>query len=321
MGGVTISSPANGASASSPFTLTANATTCNSQTVSSLSYSLDSNTDPTVVSAPSLNVQVTAAAGAHTVTVEARGSDGASCSASVAITVAAPVVAAPSSQVPANAISVSSMQTLNNWSGEHDAGTPGTSTGAITLVSTPSLSANAREFQTSYTGYGGERYWASFGSDKTSMNFFYDARIYLTSSVSDVANLEMDMNQVVANGDTIIYGFQCDGYTRTWDYTANLGTPQAPNIQWLHSTHSCNVQNWSQNTWHHVQVSYSRDDAGNVTYKSVWLDGVEQEINETVNSEFALGWGSVLLTNFQVDGLGLSGSSTIYMDNLTISRW
>jgi hypothetical protein len=275
-----------------------------------------------MVTGTSLNAQVTAAAGAHSVYVEAMGSDGATCTANVAITVAAASApAAPISPVPAGATSVSGIQLLSTWTDANDAGASGASTGLMDMVSSPSQSGNAREFETSYTNYGGERYWTSFGADTTSKNFFYDGWVYLDGSVSDVANLELDMNQVVANGDTIIYGFQCDGYSGTWDYTANEGTPQVPNDQWLHSTQACDVRNWSQNTWHHVQVLYSRDNNGNVTYSTVWLDGVEQDINETVNSDFALGWGSALITNLQVDGLGLSGSSTVYLDNLTISRW
>jgi hypothetical protein len=59
-----------------------------------------------------------------------------------------------------------------------------------------------------------------------------------------------------------------------------------------------------------------------VTYQSVWLDGNEQAINATVPSTFALGWKvGVVQTQFQMDGLGTSGSSTVYLDNLTISRW
>ena len=84
---------------------------------------------------------------------------------------------------------------------------------------------------------------------------------------------------------------------------------------------ACDPRTWSTNTWHHVQVEYSRDDSGNVTYKSVWLDGKEQDLNVTVPSAFDLGWGSNLLTNFQVDGNGASGKSTVYLDDLTISRW
>jgi hypothetical protein len=119
----------------------------------------------------------------------------------------------------------------------------------------------------------------------------------------------------------VIFGFQCDGYSNTWDYTKNAGTPQSYKDVWLHSTASCNPRNWAVNTWHHVQIQFSRDQYGNVTYQAVWLDGAKQTLNVTVPSAFALGWGSTLLTNFQVDGLGTSGSSTVYLDQLTIYRW
>jgi hypothetical protein len=70
-----------------------------------------------------------------------------------------------------------------------------------------------------------------------------------------------------------------------------------------------------------VQVYYSRDNSGNITYHSVWLDGNQQNINATVNSAFALGWQPSLLTNLQIDGLGNGGSATVYLDNLTVYRW
>jgi len=131
----------------------------------------------------------------------------------------------------------------------------------------------------------------------------------------------MDMNQVIWNGQTIIYGFQCDGYTNTWDFTKNAGSPKYPVDQWVHSSVPCNPRNWSTGVWHHIQIAYSRDSYGNVTYKYVTFDGAQKWINETVPSAFALGWGSTLLTNFQIDGLGGYGSATVYVDNLTVSRW
>ncbi len=60
---------------------------------------------------------------------------------------------------------------------------------------------------------------------------------------------------------------------------------------------------------------------GNVTYKSIWLDNIEQDLYVTVPSSFALGWGPALLTNFQIDGLGAKGSARAYVDNLTVYRW
>jgi hypothetical protein len=90
----------------------------------------------------------------------------------------------------------------------------------------------------------------------------------------------------------------------------------------MHSTQSCNPRKWTTNAWHHIQISYSRDNYGNVTYKSVSFDGVAQQINQTAPSAFALGWGSVLLTNIQIDGAtSTAGSSIVYLDNLTVYRW
>ncbi len=211
---------------------------------------------------------------------------------------------------------------MDDWLDAADPGTSGPATGAMAMVSTPSLSGDALQFDTTYTYYGGELYYADFGIDTTSQNFVYDGWVYLDSSSSSIANLEMDMNQVLPNGETVIFGFQCDGWAGTWDYTENAGTPTTYVDRWVNSSAACNVKNWAQNVWHHVQISYSRDDDGNVTYQSVWLDGNQQQINATVPSAFALGWAPSLITNFQVDGiLPGSSSSTVYLDNLTISRW
>jgi len=217
---------------------------------------------------------------------------------------------------------VGGIQALNNWIGDHDDVTGGTATGAMAMSSSPSLSGNARQFYTTYTYYGGERYYSSFGSDTTAKNFVYDASIYLDDSSGSIATLELDMNQVMPNGQTVIFGFQCDGWSGTWDYTKNAGTPAQFDDEWVHSNAACNVRTWSRYTWHHIQISYSRDAYGNVTYKSVWLDGNQQVINATVPSAFVLGWTPTLLTNFQVDSYDSSwSSSNIFVDNLTVSRW
>jgi hypothetical protein len=224
--------------------------------------------------------------------------------------------------VPSDAVSVNSIQAQSGWIAVDDPGTDGSASGAMAMVGSPSISGSALELDTTSTYYGGERYYASFGDDTTSTNFVYDGWVYLDSSSGSIATLEMDLNQVMANGETVIFGFQCDGWAGTWDYTENAGTPTAPVDKWVPSTATCNVQTWAQNTWHHVQISYSRDDSGNVTYQSVWLDGNEQQINATVPSAFALSWAPAVLTNFQVDSFNPGTStSTVYLDNLTVSRW
>ena|SRR5579863_7613457 len=78
---------------------------------------------------------------------------------------------------------------------------------------------------------------------------------------------------------------------------------------------------WSLNSYLD-HIDYSRDNMGNVTYKSVWLDGVQQDIDATAPSAFALGWGKALLANFQVDGAtSTAGAAIVYLDNFTVYRW
>ena len=99
----------------------------------------------------------------------------------------------------------------------------------------PSLTGYAREFSAIYTNSSGERFDVPFGVDTESQNFFYDAWVNLANPSTGIANVEMDMNQVMPNGQTVIYGFQCDGYSGTWDYTVNTGTPSNPVDTWRHS--------------------------------------------------------------------------------------
>lgn len=223
--------------------------------------------------------------------------------------------------VPSNAVQVSEIQTLPNWRTKHDPGTGGSANGNMTMVSDPSLSGQTAEYDTSYSNYGGVLYSVTYGNDPHATNFLYDAQVWINAG-SQIGNLEMDNNQVIPNGDTVIYAFQCAGDTNTWDYSENAGTPAQPVVRWMKSNQPCNPATWATNTWHHVQISYSRDDVGNVTYHSVWLDGVEAPINETVMSDFSLGWAAGdLIANFQVDGPATGGSSTLYLDDFTISRW
>ena len=315
---VTVSSPVNNSQVESPFALAAVASTCSSQTVGAMGYSLDSSTDTIIVDGTKVEAAVASAIGNHTLHIKAWGEEGSTCVEDVAITV---IVGIP--MYPLSATVNNNLQTLSNWKAADDTATGGGgASGIMSLVNTPSRSGNTRKFLTSYSKYSGERYNVSFGDDTTSTNFIYDGWLYLPSPSTSIANIEMDMKQVMKNGETVIFGVQCDGWAGTWDYTANTGTASKPNDEWLHSKVACNPRAWSTNTWHHVQISYSRDDSGNVTYKSVTLDGIESSINATVPSAFALGWSPTLLTNFQVDSyVAGSATSIVYLDDLTIYRW
>lgn len=223
-------------------------------------------------------------------------------------------------QVPCTSITTVNNIQLYNWQEQHDPGTGGSATG------TNIVNGNEKEFSMSYSDYGGELYHTTFGSDTKAVNFVYDAQVYIKDNAEDIANLEFDMNQVLSNGYTVIYGFQCDGWSGTWDYTVNKGTPQKPIDTWVHSNVSCTrPRNWEPDTWHTIEIAYHRsnDNLGNVTYDYVTFDGVKSELTKaTGNSAFALGWSSVLLTNFQIVGvLPSDGSADVLLNNVSVSRW
>jgi hypothetical protein len=319
--GISVSSPGNGATVSSPFKVAATAGSCSGQPVSAMAYSFDSGANAGKISGTSLDTSASASSGAHTLHVKSWGDKGAGCDVNVAVTVSGSS-SGSGPNIPSNAVRVSSIQTLGSWKEVFDGGTSGHASGGMLLVGSPAISGNSRRFVTGYTSGGGERYYVSFGDNTGAQNFVYDAWVYLTSSAGNVANLELDLNQVMPNGQTVIYGFQCDGYNGVWDFTKNAGSSASSyKDTWGHSSAPCNVRNWGRDAWHHIQISYSRNTSGWVTYHTVWLDGKAEGINKTVYSAFALGWAPSNVTNFQVDGLGSSGSNTLYLDKLTVYRW
>jgi hypothetical protein len=314
--GVIVYSPGNGADVSSSFTVSAFANWCGTQWVTAIGYSEDNSSYTTTVSGQTLKASASSGTGWHTLHVKAWGQHGGVCDTDVSIN-----VSSGSGLAPAHSASVSAIQSLGSWVEQHDGATGGWSSGSMKMTGSPSKSGHAREFYTVYSNHGGELYHAAFSDDEAAHNFVYDTWIYLTGSAANIGNLEMDLNQVMPNGQTVIFGFQCDGYTYTWDYNANWKGPASGSSTWMHSGAPCNIRSWGRNQWHHIQISYSRTDYGVVTYHSVYVDGKEEVINASAPSAYALGWAPVLLTNFQVDGLGASGSVTLFMDDLVIYRW
>jgi hypothetical protein len=189
------------------------------------------------------------------------------------------------------------------------------------MVTSPSLSGSSREFQIQFSNGGDERYSLSFADDTSSENFFYDTWVYVTGSSSSIGNLEFDINQTMSDGNTVMFGVICDGYTLHWAYTVNTGSGSNPSPRHIAKSGSyCDPRAWSQNKWHHLQAYYSRDSSGYITYHAVWLDGTETSINERVFGKYDLGWGPIINTQFQIDGLG-SSHTTVYLAELNVSRW
>jgi hypothetical protein len=171
----------------------------------------------------------------------------------------------------------------------------------------------------------GERYSIIFGQNGENFtHFVYDAYLYLADP-GNVYSVEMDANQADASGNLYIFGLQCVALTPPtgkWQYTVN----QSGTDTWASSGVNCDPQTWSQNTWHHVQLSSYRI-GSTVYYDSVTLDGITTSLNNAVGGQDFQGknWTpGTLLINFQLDGIANNGNTTtmtVYADGLSMYCW
>jgi hypothetical protein len=233
---------------------------------------------------------------------------------------AAPAFAEDAFTIPSNAVSSGDLTSSSHWEWNHDPGTPGDSVGSTSYpVSSPSVDKKARELYVSYSHHGGEIYHLSFDHDPDATHFVYDTYVYVEDP-SQVQNIEMDMNQVMSDGRTVIFGTQCAGTSGTWEFT----TVSSGGTHWHSSGLPCNPRNWPANQWHHVQIASHRSDTGVVTYDWVNLDGTYKDFKDATGaSAESLHWSpGDLLLNFQLDGDSEdSGSIKVYFDKLTVYRW
>jgi len=330
--GITVTSPANGASLSSPITVEAHNAGCDGKAPVSFDYSIDNNA--TLFPGSSVSTidatGVAIGSGTHTIHFKSWLNGGAICpvvsttftiggSSSSSSGGSTSTGSSSGATLPSNAVASANLDGLGSWATVHDTGTPGSSSGSMVYpAKTPSYD-DAREFYTTYSSGGGQRFHVSFDNNATSMNFALDTYVYVTDPTK-LQNLELDLNQVTSDGKTIMFNTQCSSDSKTWEYTVITNGSD----HWTPSNVPCNTLTWAANTWHHIQIGYHRDNSGNVTHDWVNFDGTHSVFSNTTKpASESLGWAKgTLLTNVQVDGLSKgSGSITVYVHKMTFYHW
>lgn len=329
---ITVASPLNGTSNSSPVWVRAHNVGCNGLAPTAFGFSVDSG--GTTMGVTPYDVDVTHYSignGTHTIhfkawttagicpvvntTFNVGGSSGTSGGGTSGG--GTPTPSSPSASIPSYARASADLDTSGNWSYEHDAGTPGGSRGSTAFPASVSSYENAREFYMTYSGNGGERWHNSFGNDSSATHFVMDTYVFIRDP-NQMANLELDLNQVMSNGATVIYGTQCSVYSHSWEWTYISGGPH-----WHSSNIPCNPTTWAANTWHHIRVGFHRDGNGYVTHEYVEFDGKHSNFSgASGGSAKNLGWArGDLLMNIQMDGHSGSGSVTAYFHKTVFYRW
>lgn len=330
---ITVASPSNGSAASSPLWVRAHNIGCNGLSPTAFGFSVDSSSTTTMgVTAYDIDVtKYSIASGTHsihfkgwtragicpvvTTTVNVNGSTSTSSTQTTSSSGSSTPVSA---SIPSTARATNDLDTMSNWTSTHDSGTPGTSKGSTSFPATTPVYDDAREFYMSYSARGGERWHLTFANDAAATHFILDTYVYVVNP-DQLANLELDLNQVLSDGKTVIVGTQCSSYSGTWEWTY-----YSSGFHWHSSNIPCSTRSWAANTWHHIQIAFHRDSSGYVTHDWVNFDGKQTSFSGAgASSGQYLGWakGSLVL-NVQMDGYNkTSGSVTSYFHKTTIYRW
>jgi hypothetical protein len=197
------------------------------------------------------------------------------------------------------------------WKSTHDADSGGgtSSTGTTKYID----AVQGRNFHVEYQGkYSGHRFSLWCADDADSCNWCYDLEVmFKGDSASHINNMELDINQVLDDGRTVIYDCQCtpDGWeVDCWKETRVKGNPQQ----------------WGNGVWHHIREFFSRSTDGNVTnWLGVEHNGVYNNFGYPPgNRALELGWDEKrIVINFQLGSAKSSGTIDAYARNIQVWRW
>lgn len=320
--GVTVTSPANGATISGTVAYAASATSSCSKGVASMGIYSAPGVLAYVSNGSKLNTSLTLSAGTYNTTVEEWDNCGGASTTPIKVT------------VTSSGKSFTNLEQSGGWSGYGqrapdfvDCSPSPCRNIVFTMtksVKSPSISGNSSAFYLAGSQAYGDTLWnnhligdlSSQGipdSNHTLVpsyhNFTYDVNFWMGSPGSAQA-LEFDINQFFS-GKGFIWGHECRiAGGNEWDVWDNI------NSRWVHTGVSCYP---NTNSWNHLTIQVQRTSNDELLYQSITLNGVTHTLNQYYNHASApSGWWGITI-NYQMDGDNKQTAFTAYLDQLTFT--
>lgn len=219
--------------------------------------------------------------------------------------------------IPPSSKSSGILDNSSLWKAEKDGGTPGTVTSNAMKFLGPDL---GRAFTAVQSGKAGFRWSNHFTNNASPMNFCYDLEVEFADP-TQIGQLELDMNQVLADGRNCFLCVQFDTNSGTIQYTT---TPNNK-CHWNSSKLTHNLKSWPPNTSKHIRIFTHRDAAGMVYYDGIEIDEVYQPFGlPPVQSAFVPSppWPvGTMLINFQTNGANAKGTMQSIAKNIEVFYW
>jgi len=304
-GSITISSPTSGSTVSSSIHVNASASSTSS--IQYLNVYLDGN-KVAGSSTSSIDKYISASAGAHRITVQAKDSFGLFQKA-INVTVGSTTSGdTGTTKTFSNLDEISSWTSCTVCAGADGSG-PVANISQILNISSPSMDGNSTKFHIGgTTSFSNALWWKQLGANSTVRHFVYDLYFYLKNPSASQA-LEFDVNQSLG-GKKFIFGTECVMGSKVWKiYSASQ--------KWINSGISC--AGITAYTWHHLTWEFERTTGGNVSFIAVTLNGVKHYINKSYAPKS--GTANEINVAFQMDGNSSMVDYDTWLDKVKLTYW
>lgn len=306
---VKISSPAPGASVSSPVHVVASASS--SHPITAMRIYLD-YTSVFYIKASQIDTAVSASKGTHLIVVQAWDSAGNVIKTPVTVNVTSTTSSPTPTPTPTPTTSNSTVfNNVHQWTGWQTCGACGNTggTGSLATYSMirglgyPTLSGSTTEFKIGGTKPYANAYWyyRHSVSSKPLKSLRYEFDIYIPSGMQNAPQaIEFECQQRLS-GYVYNFAWQADyssGQWRVFNYSArkweNSGIP---------------LKRFTAGTWHHIVADYHNNSSTHTTYHdALTIDGVRHPLSITHRATWS-GSSNEFTNAFQLD---LNGSATDY---------
>jgi hypothetical protein len=303
--GISVTSPSNGATVSSPAHMAASASGATAMQIyvdNQLQYQANSS---------SLSTSLAMSAGQHSVVFQSWYSNGTYQKAPITVTVSGGSTPTPTPSTPSGNM-IDAIDQLTGWANCDTCAGPGGTGPTVPhsmtqFRSTPSMDGKSAEFW-----LGGSRpysqalWWKQLGGRNAS-HFTYDLYFYYKDASAPQA-LEFDMNQSIG-GKKYIFGTECNirngAQWDVWD-TANS--------RWVPTGIACPAP--PTNTWNHLVEEFERTADGHVHFIAITLNGKKSYINRYY---WPIGSGvSELNVAVQLDGNNAETNYSVWLDKVRV---
>ena len=304
LAGVTITTPGNGATVTSPVHVVASA--ASSSPIDAMRIYVD-NASVYLVQGNRIDTNLTLSSGSHSMVVQAWDSKGAvfKTSRTITVTNTRPTIKKVYSKID----QMLGWQSCDVCAGANGQG-PATPHWQAQFQRSPSLDGASSEFFVGgSTPYAAALWWKQLGPLDTARFFVYDISFYFSDATAPQA-LEFDVNQSL-NGKKYIFGTECDfkgaKMWRIWDY----------NLHWISTGIPCTAL--TPNRWHRLTWEFERTTAGKTHFIAVTVDGVRKIVERYLTPQPS--GAHELNVAFQMDGNSSMTDYHVWADNISLTVW